>query len=45
MKASDEYNEYLMETNIPILNGFENIVENVAFAHHEQMLHFPQCIQ
>jgi len=24
------------------LNGYENIVENEAFAHDEQMLHFPQ---
>ena len=42
MKASDEKDEYLMETKIQILNGFENIVENGAFAHYEQMLHVPQ---
>ena len=28
-----------------ILNGFENIVGNEAFAHNEQMLHFQQCFQ
>ena len=27
---------------MPNLNIFENIVGNIAFAHHEQMLYFPQ---
>ena len=35
MKASDEKDEYIMVTKLQILNGFENIVENVAFAHYE----------
>jgi hypothetical protein len=42
MKASDENDEYLMETKLLILNGFENIVENGGFANYEQMLHFLQ---
>ena len=45
MKASDEKDEYLIETKMPIFNGFENIVENGAFAHNEQMLRFPQYLQ
>ena len=45
MKASAQKDECLMETKMPILNGFKNIVENGAFAHYEQMLHFPQCFQ
>lgn len=45
MKASDENDEYLMETNMLILNGFENIVGDEAFAHFEQLLHFPQFYQ
>jgi len=28
----------------PILNGYENILENEAFAQHEQILHFPKCL-
>ena len=30
---------------MPNLNIFENIVGNIAFAHYEQMLYFPQCFQ
>ena len=35
----------LLQKEKTFLNGFKNIVENGAFAHYEQMLHFPQCFQ
>jgi hypothetical protein len=35
MKASDEKDEYLMESKMPICNGFKNIVENGAFSKGE----------
>lgn len=28
-----------------LLNGFEDIVENVEFAHYDQMFHFPYNFQ
>jgi len=28
-----------------MFNDFENIVENEAFAHNEQILHFPQSLK
>jgi len=34
MKAFDEKNEYLMKMIKPIVNGYENILENGAFAHY-----------
>jgi len=33
----------LSKEEIPLLNCIEIIVENGAFAGHEQMLHFEQC--
>ena len=45
MKASDDNDEYLMITKLPIFNGFKNIVENGAFARNKEMLHFPHCFQ
>jgi hypothetical protein len=41
-EASDESNEYLMEREMPILNGLENIVENGAnapFPHNVFICH------
>jgi len=46
MKASDKKDKYLIAINMPVLNGFENIVENEAFAFNEQtnfLLNFPFC--
>ena len=44
-KVYDENDDYLGERKTVILKGFENNVDNGAFAHYEQMLHFLQCFQ
>jgi len=36
---------YKGEVKTPFFNGFDIIVENTAFAHYEQMLHFSQSFQ
>ncbi len=45
MNASDEKYEYLMETKMPIFNGFDFFLENGAFAYFKQTLKFPQYFQ
>jgi len=41
MKVFKVQKVYLEERKGAITYGFDNIEENGAFAHHEQMLHFP----
>jgi len=40
MHVFDEKDNYPSVKKTFTMNGFENIVENGAFAHNEQMLHF-----
>jgi len=42
MKLSDEGEVYHGERKTLLRHWFENFVENGAFAHYKQTLHFPQ---